>query len=183
VTWKPFFLSLNTPLEGEDLMEHLEIKYGKQAVARFTSPGNPLDVAGEKVGIRFNKTRRFVNTLNGHRLVEWCNSVAPDKADILMETLFRLYFEEGIDVSKQEELVAIAQQVGLDANVAQSVLNSDKYKHEVIELDLVSKSRYRVSGVPFFVIESNSGGRPTTFSGAQPPDIITEILAEAAGEK
>lgn len=36
-----------------------------------------------------------------------------------------------------------------------------------------------VSGVPFFIIENQRGGRNSVFSGAQPPEVIAEQLEEA----
>jgi predicted DsbA family dithiol-disulfide isomerase len=38
----------------------------------------------------------------------------------------------------------------------------------------------RVSGVPFFVI--GNGDRPVGFSGAQPADMIAEVLQQQAEE-
>jgi predicted DsbA family dithiol-disulfide isomerase len=135
VQWRPYFLSLNTPPEGEDLMEHLESKYGKAAVTRFSAPGNPMDVAGEKVGIKFNKARRFVNTMEGHRLMEWCNNTHPDRSDSLMEALFHAYFEEGKDISMKEELLAVVTaamgEEGGAEEEAGAVLASQQYRDEV----------------------------------------------------
>ena len=39
-----------------------------------------------------------------------------------------------------------------------------------------------VSGVPFFVITNPNDpcSRPVAFSGAQPPEVIAEVLQEAA---
>ena len=37
-----------------------------------------------------------------------------------------------------------------------------------------------ISGVPFFIIEQNNGGKPLAFSGAQPIDVIAECLEEAS---
>lgn len=44
--------------------------------------------------------------------------------------------------------------------------HTDSYKAEVISKDEQMKGM-RVSGVPFFIIENQNGGRPTAFSGAQ----------------
>lgn len=163
-------------------MEHLAAKYGRAAVARFSAPGNPLDVAGEKVGIKFSRSRRFVNTLNGHRLMEWCNRTNPDKSNSLMEQIFHAYFEEGKDVSKTDELVSIAGSVGLDPAAVGAMLATDEFKQDVFQYDRQVKTQLRVSGVPYFIVESNTGARPTAFSGAQPPEVIAEVLLEAQGE-
>jgi len=148
-------------------MEHLEGKYGAEMVARFSAPGNPLDTAGEKVGIKFNSSRRFINTIDGHRLMEWCNKEYPDKADGLMDSLFKAYFVDARDLSKTDQLVNIAEAVGLDGAVIAEFLASDKYRKDVLQFYQKAKTQLRVTGVPYFIIENNHGGRPTAFSGAQ----------------
>jgi predicted DsbA family dithiol-disulfide isomerase len=134
---------------------------------RFNKPNNPLEIAGRSVGISFNKTRRFINTIDGHRLMEWCNQTHPDKANELMEYLFRAYFEDAKDLSDLHELVNVALSVGLPETTVKSVLESDQYRSEVLEADERSKRNLRVSGVPYFIVENNNGGRPVAFSGAQ----------------
>ena len=100
IKWEPFLLNANTPEEGEDMMEHLTRKYGPGVVARFAAPNNPLDVAGARVGITFNRNRRVIPTIRCHQLMEWVNKTHPEKANELMEKLFKAYFEDAIDVSK-----------------------------------------------------------------------------------
>lgn len=150
-------------------MEYLAAKYGRAAVEQFSRPGNPLDQAGERVGIRFNRARRFVNTLNGHRVMEWCNTKHPDKSDFLMEKIFQAYFERGLDVSKTDVLSEIVTEAGLDSSVSEirAMLATDELKNEVLQSDRKVKEQLRVSGVPYFIVHSNNGARPTAFSGAQ----------------
>jgi predicted DsbA family dithiol-disulfide isomerase len=165
ITWKPFFLNLNTPKEGVDLRQYLESKYGAAAVSRFNAPNNPLDVAGRGVGITFNQNRRVINTLDCHRLMEWCNENHPELSNQLMENLFHAYFEEAQDLCNIEILTSVAVKSELDESQVISLLQSDKYKNEVISFDNSIKTK-RVSGVPYFIIETRSG-RPIQFSGAQ----------------
>jgi len=180
VDWQPFFLNKDTPAEGADLMEYLKAKYGAAAVARFDAPDNPLDRAGSKVGISFNKQRRIIRTADSHRLVEWCKATSPDKEDALMESMFRAYFEAGKDLSQPSELVSCAAACGLDSSAAEELLRSSEYEREVTA-KASSWSSQGVTGVPFFVIHPASGnGRPTAFSGAQPTELIAEVLEEQA---
>jgi|EP00908_Phaeocystis_cordata_P025289 predicted DsbA family dithiol-disulfide isomerase len=161
-------------------MEHLKAKYGPAAVARFDAPDNPLDRAAGKVGISFNKQRRIIRTGDSHRLVEWCKATQPQTVDPLMEALFKAYFEDARDLSKREELVACAAACGLDGEAAGKALDSDAYQREV-DAKATGWSRQGVSGVPFFVVHPASGaGQPVAFSGAQPCEVIAEVLAEQA---
>lgn len=180
--WKPFFLNRSTPSEGYDLKEYLRAKYGAPAIARFESPDNPLDRAGQNVGITFNKTRRIVNTLDGHRLMEWCNERFPDQADTLMESFFHAYFEEARDLSIRENLIRCAIEAGLDEMKAKEILDTGAYKDEVLQFDQETKTQSRVNGVPYFIIRNSSQmSKPVTFSGAQSADIISEVLSEVSG--
>jgi predicted DsbA family dithiol-disulfide isomerase len=100
-----------------------------------------------------------------------------------MEQLFKSYFEEAKDLSKIETLVSIARSVdGLSEDSVRSMLESDQFAAEVLQADQRSKRGLRVSGVPYFVIEDNNGGRPVAFSGAQvdpswPDHILTFLLS------
>ena len=178
--WQPFFLNHNTPEEGEDMYEHLAHKYGPQKAALFTKPNNPLDVAGSKVGITFNPARRIIRTADSHRLVEWCKETAPHKEDALMDTIFKAYFSDAKDLAKHAELVACATAIGLDGTECASMLSSSRY---VAEVNTKAKgwSSQGVNGVPFFVVHSNDPSRqPVAFSGAQPSELIAEVLTDQA---
>jgi predicted DsbA family dithiol-disulfide isomerase len=178
--WQPFYLNHNTPEEGEDMYEHLAGKYGVDKARQFTQPNNPLDKAGAKVGLTFNPARRIIRTRDSHRLVEWCKEVAPESEDALMNVEFNAYFTEAKDLSRHAELLECASACGLDAAACKEMLESDRYTREV-DAKAKSWSRQGVSGVPFFIIHPTSGAQPVAFSGAQPPELMAEILTEQMG--
>jgi len=89
----------------------------------FLYQGNPLDIAGSKVGITFNKSRRVIPTMLCHRAVEWSNKSNPtEKTDLFMEKLFSAYFESGFDVSKLDQILECAQQSGIDTETLRLIL-------------------------------------------------------------
>lgn len=162
-------------------MEHLTKKYGEAARQRFSSPGNPLDMAGQRVGVTFNKDRRVIPTMAPHRAIEWCSQKYDmNKTDSFMEALFKSYFTDGNDVSKQEEILRCAAEVELDTEGLRAVLSSEELAYEVEQKSDFAQRNLRVTGVPFFLIEPStgdgSGKRPVAFSGAQPPELIAEQL-------
>lgn len=190
IHWEPYFLDKTTPIEGRDLQEYLMSKYGRAAIERFSAPDNPLDMAGRKVGIQFNKRRRVINTIDAHRAMEWCKENRPELADTLMEKLFFAYFTEAKDLCNMGTLLEVCESADLDRAALEAVLRTglellmvnksvlsnislpcrycfytDKYKDIVLHKDGHMKDM-RISGVPFFFI-FNHNGRPTTFSGAQ----------------
>jgi len=156
-------------------------------ISIFTSSGNPLDVAGAKVGINFNKDRLVIPTARCHGMMEFVKEMhGQDTANAVMDILFRRYFTEAQNVHTEEILKEIAIELelpwgdGLDAACAKDSV----YTQKAIEKDMMVKTRMKVSGVPFFVITNpnDPDARPVAFSGAQPPEVIAEILQEFADE-
>jgi len=195
VLWKPFFLDPNTPAEGEDLEEHLDAKYGKGSYKKFNQPTSPLILAGKKLGIDFlaGEGRRFVPTMQAHRLVE--SLKADEKAqNTLVEKLFEAYFERAVDISQPEELQKIGEAAGMDTALVAAIAGDklgDRVEPTVDDVkraDHRSKTGYNVNGVPFFVILAerlNAAGevesrsdRPVGFSGAQPADVINMAMEQ-----
>ena len=96
-----------------------------------------------------------------------------------MKTLFRKYFEEGMDISQTEIIISAAMECGIDESNVLEALNNPTYLLEVMQKVDHTQNVLHVIGVPFFMIYKTGGGRPITFSGAQPPDIIAEALQMA----
>lgn len=179
VSWEPFFLNRDTPPEGIDLIDYIASKYGPQMMQQYPARARQMAATGRKVGINFSDSRRVVNTLKAHSLMEWCNETNPNLSDLLMESLFQAYFEDSVDVNDIENLVACVSKVdGLDVSAAKTAIESGSYSEGVLRKDADAKKK-RVNGVPFFIIENQNDGSTIKFSGAQPPDVIKEQLAEA----
>lgn len=159
-------------------MEHLAKKYGPAVVAKFSAPGNPLDVAGRKVGIAFNSQRRVIPTLAAHRVAEWVGSKPETKGkqDSLMEEMFKMYFEEGKDLSKVSELGACVERVGGigSAEECRKMLEESTDFVDSVRKEDDEWKRKRVSGVPFFII--GEGKSAVQLSGGQPKEVFAEVL-------
>lgn len=169
------------PPGGEPILEHIARKYGAAKAEMFSKPGNPLDVAGAKVGISFNQSRKIFETVDAHRVVEWCKKVAPDRHDALMEVIFKRYFQDAADLTTHEVLLNIVGEVGgLDTDACRKLLNSNEFTEEV-KTGVGKAKRKGVSGVPYFIIDAPAGAKdkkPFEFSGAQPADVIQRMLKE-----
>ena len=150
-----------------------------------------LNKAGSDVGIQFNKDRKMFSTIDSHRVMEWCNQTTPDKSDALMEAFFSSYFEQADNICDVDVLCRVAASIGLSGQDVRGMLASDSYREEVIQKDREAKA-LRVSGVPYFIVSHparasatataaagrSSSRKPVTFSGAQPIDVISEMLTE-----
>ena len=179
IAWEPFFLNRHTPAEGEDLREHIKNKYGPKVAEDFMRPDNHLSVAGSKVGISFNNSRRIIRTRDSHRLVEFVKREVPAKEDELMERMFKAYFQDAADLSQRDQLLQVTEACGIDTARASRMLDSDEFVQDV-DSKVSNWSRKGVSGVPFFIFPPESeGARPVSFSGAQPPDVMEEARTAA----
>lgn len=178
--WEPFLLNANMPDEGEPILEHLKKKYGESAAKRFGDANSPLRRSGRAVGIKFTNDRNAYPTIRAHSLIEAVKEEYDnDKANELMEIMYRSYFENGENINDVEKLADLAEKVGVDKRKAVMAIISPELHQKVKSKDQQYKMM-QIPGVPFFIIEQNNGDQPVAFSGAQPADMIAEVLDKAS---
>lgn len=115
------------------------------------------------------------NTFDAHRLLLWAASIGKDKE--LLEAMYSGYFEKSLPIFSHQDLLAIAESVGIAAVDAMNVLDSDLFAAEVIK-DRDVASSLGATGVPFFVIDMKYG-----ISGAQPTATFLETLNTAWADR
>ncbi|MCP8466466.1 DsbA family oxidoreductase [Pseudomonas sp. ZM23] len=170
---KPFELNTDMPSEGEDLVEHLQRKYGSSA-EEIARNQEHLRAMGEEVGVHFDlrKRSRIYNTFDAHRLLHWAAESHRDLA--LKQALLHAYFGEGRDPSDAEVLLELAVSVGLDAVRAREVLDSDAYGDEVVaEEDFYTS--HGIHAVPAVILNGRQ-----LISGAQSVDYYEQALRQVA---
>ena len=113
------------------------------------------------------------------RLKERDNKVANQ----VMEEMYVRYFEGGENINSPEVLAEVAAKFGVSQDEARMAIHDADLHQQVRNKDREYKTRMGVSGVPFYILYPNKGGRPIGFSGAQPPEIIAEQLEMAADEE
>jgi len=171
VEWLPFFLNSegSIPDHGEDLKDHITKKYGGRA-GNIDKMFEQMRKTGLEAGIDFNSTRKIMPTVNCHRLMTWTNAKYGIKeGDLLMEEMFKLYFEGGHNVNDKSILLRCVDKVStINRKEAEEVLDdSKKYRNEVFSFDNNAKRNLGVTGVPYFILERPAPLTPITFSGAQ----------------
>jgi predicted DsbA family dithiol-disulfide isomerase len=115
------------------------------------------------------------NTFDAHRLLLWAVSIGKDKE--LLEAMYSGYFEKSLPIFSHQDLLSIAESVGIAAVDAMNVLDSDLFAAEVIK-DRDVASSLGATGVPFFVIDMKYG-----ISGAQPTTTFLETLNTAWADR
>ena len=174
VHWHPFQLNPQLPRSGVPRAEYIATKFGgpqraKEIYARVAN-------AGARASIAFDFDRIAVqpNTLNAHRLIH--HAGPSGRQDAMAEALFRAYFLEGADLSRDDTLADIATRAGFDHNEISAYLARDEDKALIEDQDQHARS-LGVDGVPFFIFN-----RRYAVSGAQQPEAILDVMAKAQEE-
>lgn len=174
VSFLPFELNPDLPQTGTDHKAYLADKFGSRERYDQLTEHVVNVAAGEGLKFDFEKQSVMPNTLDSHRLIQYAKRSGQQAA--IKEALMKAYFEQGVDLSKLENLLTIAAKNGLDREETKAFLVSDELKAEVKQMEQFNYRR-KISGVPFYIINNKYG-----VSGAQPSDAFLEILTEVAAE-
>jgi predicted DsbA family dithiol-disulfide isomerase len=169
VSWRSFELDPDAPAERSgDRTENLARKYGITVERAAEIQDHIVEMAtAEGLDFRFDIARAG-NTFDGHRLIHLAAEHGLGGA--MKERLLKAYFTEGKLMSDAETLVALATDVGVDADEVRELLASDSYAAEV-RLDEQTAAGFGIQAVPTFVIDRAMGA-----SGAQPPEVMLAFL-------
>lgn len=169
VDWAPYYLVQHDNEYGtETVSSRLCLKYGEERGLQMLQA---LQKAGESVNITWSDRRFAVNTTRSHALVKFAK--AHNLQNEIMDAIFRAYFENCIDINNIDVLVSIARQVGLDELETRLFLENPETINEVLREAEEVRLRYKVSGVPAFIVSrSDKKGYKLRFSGAQPVEVF-----------
>lgn len=178
VNYLPFELNPSMPKEGRNQKEYLTEKFGgNERYEQLTN--NVTNVAAEE-GLRFDYSQQqnSPNTRDAHRLI-WLAKQEGVQAEV-KEALLNAYFEKGVDLTKNKNLLKVVEQAGLNREKAATLLSSEEGLVEVEYMEQLNIQR-GVNGVPFYIVNGKYG-----ISGAQPSasfvsafkDIAEKALAE-----
>jgi predicted DsbA family dithiol-disulfide isomerase len=168
ISWRPFQLNPDMPSEGMARDDSVRAKFGGGERPRQIYQA--IAESGREAGIEFQfaKINRTPNTVLSHRLIYW--SAKQERQDEVVASLFKGYFEDGLDLGDLDVLVACAQRAGLDRGAVRSFLLSDEGRQEVVASDVYAR-RLGINGVPCFIVN-----RKYAVSGAQPPSAFVEVF-------
>ncbi len=175
VHWHPFELNPQLPEEGEDLQQHLALKYGttpedsRKARARLTEMGAQL-------GFRFNYAddMKMVNTFRAHQLVHWART--QDREHEMTMALFEAFFTKRQNVNDIDVLAETAAGIGLPRDEAMAVLTDARFATAVRSAEHFWLGR-GIQGVPAMIFNQKY-----LVTGAQGVESFTSILRKLAEE-
>jgi predicted DsbA family dithiol-disulfide isomerase len=175
VTYHSFELSPDTPVDFEGgEAEYLATHKGITAAQAQQMLERVTGVAAD-AGLQYRfDLLKHTNTVKAHELLHFGKANGMQLP--LAERLMAAYFTEGRHLGEDEELVALAAEVGLDAEAARAALADHTYL-DAVRADEEQARAYGINGVPFFVIDGKYG-----VSGAQPAEAFAQIVRQVWAE-
>jgi predicted DsbA family dithiol-disulfide isomerase len=171
VTWRPFELNPDMPIEGVDRVTYRTQKFGSWE--RSLALDADVAAAGKRIGITFRHDlmKRTPNSFQAHRLILLAGHDGVQNA--VVDALFQAYFMEGRDVGSTAVLTEIATQAGLDGERASKFLESTVGADEIRQQEQ-SAMNAEISGVPTFILNGE-----VIFSGAVGVEAMAIYLRKA----
>jgi predicted DsbA family dithiol-disulfide isomerase len=155
-------------------VERLAGKYGMTA-GQADEAQRQMEQRAAQDGLEFRmEGLRSGNTRDAHRLLHLAKEHGVQAE--LAERLHRAYFTEQASIFDHSSLADLAVEAGLDRDDATRVLASQEYG-DAVDTDEAMAQALGVNGVPLFVIDRRYG-----ISGAQPPEVIAQVLDQAWAE-
>lgn len=171
-----FVLTPDTPVDFEGgetdyLAQHKGISREQAAAMQQRVAAIGADAGLE---YRFDLVRH-TNTVKAHRLLHYAK--AHGRQLEMAERLMGAYFTEGRRLGRDEELAALAAEIGLDLDDALRSLRDGEYLGAV-RSDEAAAGAIGVRGVPFFLIDDRYA-----LQGAQPPEVFEAALVVVSNQR
>lgn len=171
IEWHPFQLNPEMPEGGVDKREYLSRRFGAGQLDAIHQRFR--DIAAQ-AGVEMDPDRpqRIPNTLNAHRLVHWAG--LEGRQSEMITALMQGYWVKGLDIGASDVLADLAAEVGLERAAILRLLEGEADRAEVLARESHARER-GVNAVPTFVL-----GNQYVLSGAQPPELWGQVIAELA---
>ena len=92
------------------------------------------------------------------------------------DSVFKAYFEECLDIGKEEVIIGLSEKVGLTKDDIESALE-DPLLQKIYENNCLEARKHNVTGVPTFIINDKHA-----IVGAQPEQTFVELFEKIAKE-
>jgi predicted DsbA family dithiol-disulfide isomerase len=164
-----FPLHPETPAAGQSLAE-LYAGRNLDPEAMFRRMKGLMDAEG----LPYGRRTHTYNSRLAQELGKWADTQPGGEA--LHDALYRAYFVAARNIGDPDELVEVAQSVGLPAEAARTTLAERGFK-DAVDADWAKSRAYGVTGVPTFV-----AGRFGVV-GAQPYEVLEQLLVKAGAAR
>lgn len=165
----PFLLDASAPKEGEDVVEMLTRKYGRDPSEMWDNLENAAKASGLDLDMRKQKMR--YPSQAAHVLILAARQLGDQHA--VAQDIGRACYLEARDISDVEVLVDIAERRGFDgAEIREVVGRADL--QAAIEKAALDAAGQGINGVPFFILNDKYA-----LSGAQPEQVFRQAFEQA----
>ena len=178
VVWRSFELDPHAPRRRDGAYaDRLAAKY-RMSVPEAQATIDRIVETGRQNGVVMDFDRATPgNTFDAHRLLHLAlQRGGPAAQGALKERLFTAAFSEGAAIGETDVLAHLAAEAGLDPDAVSAVLTGDAFAADV-RADEQRAAALGINAVPFFVVAGAYG-----LAGAQPPDVMLQVLQEAWAE-
>ena len=125
-------------------------------------------------GLEYGDRTMTYNSRLAQELAKWAETQTG--GETIHDALFRAYFVDGTNIALVDNLIAIVERLGVDANQARDVLAAHLMR-EAVDADWQRSRELGVTGVPTFVV----GDRGVL--GAQPYDVLEGLVVESSDRR
>ena len=169
VCWTAFPLHPETPEQGLTLEElfagrSFDINAAMQRIKQVA----------DQVGLPMAERTKTYNSRLAQELAKWAESKG--KGDQYHQAVFRAYYVNSRNIGEVDELVGIAESVGLSREEARSVLEKRIFR-AAVDADWTRSRELNITAVPTFVINNRS------IVGAQPHEVLEEFIKAGGVER
>jgi predicted DsbA family dithiol-disulfide isomerase len=162
LTWLPFDLHPEYPPEGIPRAQ-LHARYG-------AAGDRHVRAVFEEAGLRYNPHPEIVpNSRKALRLAELARDL--DRHDEFHDRVMDAYWDDARNIGDENELRALAADVGLAGDDVERVLAGGEYA-ERVDVSTQQAASLGINGIPAFLLDSR-----LLVLGAQPPDVFERALA------
>lgn len=169
LSWQPFQLNPDMPVNGMPRKAYLDAKFGGPEHAGQVYSMIRETAAKDGIELDIDRIARTPNTLDGHRLVRLFQRTGGD-TPALVDRIFCAYFQEGADIGRHDVLADRASECGETRKLIVQYLESDEDRNAVLAVDQAAR-QMGIQGVPCFVVD-----RRFAVSGAQEPSAFLPVF-------
>ncbi len=129
-------------------------------------------------GLPYGDRTHTYNSRLGQELAKWAERQpgGGGGGGKIHDALYRAYFVDGVNLAKVDELVRIAESLGLSGDEAREVLET-RAEQEAVDLDWARSRQLGVTGVPTFMADNKA------VVGAQPYEMLEALVNRAGARK
>lgn len=140
IRWIHFPLHPETPLQGKSLAE----LFAGRDIAPMKKR---LQGLMAEAGLPYGDRTHTYNSRLAQELGKWADS--QEGGEAIHDALFKAYFVDAVNISDMDELVRIADSVGLDPEQAREIIENREFEKQV-DADWLRSRETGVTGVPTF---------------------------------